>query len=436
MNCLINIYQTPNTKIDTHFKMTIQNSSFTLILLGLASLNYSVSVDCSSLIIFANGLGVESNQPVIWNELQSDCCIAEGIACLNQRVTHIDWKMRRLNGTLNGTSIPTTLIVLILSDNQVSGTIPILPDGLIYIEFNTNRLNGTIPVVLPSQLTSFHAHSNQFTGRIPEILPMRLKKLDLSHNHLFGNISSCPNELQMLHLHDNNLSGDLPAFPYSLVDLWLGYRGDQSRNLFTGTLILHAPIDLYINDNRISDVRIQNTSLLINCDLSNNPLLGNPGISNLTMCTKTGLYGLLTTSTTFEIVEVDKTSSLNFASISFLVTSASTGLTLSVDTTGTVVTDIEYKYSETNILNSLSVSTRSIIRVDNTTIGTIVSDIQFNQIDSLNNLTLYQYLKMSARLFLNIILLGIVLRKTPWKREWQKLIKTKISVKEFDSPSH
>ena len=89
------------------------------------------------------------------------------------------------------------------------------------------------------------------------------------------------------------MSGDLPLFPSTLQYLALGYSG-YPGNHFTGTLRLNKPIELWISDNLITDVVILDSSLLVlgrfRCYLDNNPLLGNPNIAGLTMCTKNGLY--------------------------------------------------------------------------------------------------------------------------------------------------
>ena len=210
---------------------------------------YAVSTDCPNLIQFAYNLGIQLNQPNIWSQLQVNCCGASGISCLNQRVTEIDWAAMNLDGNINGTAIPVTVTKLFL--------------------FN-NVLNGTIPSDLPSGLASLALDNNKLTGKIPLSLPAGLK---------------------MLHASGNSLSGDLPIFPLTLDHLMLGYPG-RHPNQLTGTLRLNSPIEIYINDNWITDVVVQDSSHIdpSSCDLSNNPLYGNPNILSLTVCIKNGLY--------------------------------------------------------------------------------------------------------------------------------------------------
>ena len=208
---------------------------------------YAVSIDCPKLISFAFDLGMPSQQPARWMQLQSDCCTVIGVYCVGSRVIEISWYMMGLNGTINGTAIPSSVTSLYLNNNAITGSIPNnLPSGLLYLDLNENAITGFIPNALPVGLIS-------------------------------------------LSLHGNQMSGDLPLFPSTLQVLYLGYPGTAGNN-FTGTLRLFKPSELYINDNWITSVVIQDLSVLYQCDLSNNPLLGNPNIASLTMCTKNGLY--------------------------------------------------------------------------------------------------------------------------------------------------
>ena len=67
---------------------------------------YSISIDCPNLRILASGLGLQSQQPSIWIELQGDCCVATGIFCVSQRVTQISWFTSGLNGTIPPQKLP------------------------------------------------------------------------------------------------------------------------------------------------------------------------------------------------------------------------------------------------------------------------------------------------------------------------------------------
>ena len=328
----------------------------------LISNAYSISIDCSNIINLAQGLGIMTQQPTIWTELLTDCCITNGVSCVSQRVSQINWSSMTLNGFLNGTALPSGLQELDLYSNQLTGPLPSSwPNGLQILNLNSNRLSGFLPRSWPSNLQIVYLYSNQLTGsvsstwpngllqlnlgsnqltgsipstwpnglqqlnlgvnsldgHIPSIWPSNLQELDLYSNQLTGSIpgswpnglqqlnlganqltgsipSTWPNTLQALYLYSNYLSGDISSLPSTLVDLCLGYPGDSIYNQFTGSLVLNQPQHLYIYNNLITDVIVYNASLLTgNCDLSYNPLLGDPHISNLTMCVQNGLYSVL-----------------------------------------------------------------------------------------------------------------------------------------------
>ena len=262
------------------------------------SISYSISADCPTLIDFARGLGMESVQPDIWSAIQNDCCDLSSpvrVTCSisPQYIIYINWAGLGLNGTINGTAIPQKLNILNLSDNKLNGTIPnSFPPELTHINLYRNKLTGSIPSQLPDGLVRFSVWDNLLSGRIPTTLPESLTYLDLSHNQISGGIPvNLPPGLTLLHLHNNQLTGELPDFPLSLRDVWLGYSGNYG-NKFTGTLSLNFPTQIFINDNWITDVLIQNSSFIEfqRCDLSNNPLLGNANIIALSACIKNGLY--------------------------------------------------------------------------------------------------------------------------------------------------
>ena len=165
------------------------------------------------------------------------------------------------------------------------------------IYWKAKGLNGVINgTAIPSTVTYLSLSENLITGNIP--------------NHL-------PSGLVYLFLDGNRMSGDLPAFPSTLRFMELGYPANPG-NHFTGSLRLNRPDQLYINDNWITDVIFQDSTGLSECDLSNNPLLGNPYIAGLNMCTKNGLYSAIVlpnTKTTTKITTTTKAeTSSSFAS--------------------------------------------------------------------------------------------------------------------------
>ena len=211
---------------------------------------------------------------------------------LPSSLSQFDLYINQLTGPIPST-LPTTVQYLHLNNNQLSGSISSTwPSGIQYITLHDNQLTGSIPNTLPSGLLKIYLNNNKITGSLPNLLPSGLLLMDLGNNQISGSISNTwPGGLQYLHLESNAFTGVFPALPSTLVDLRLGYPGDLTYNQFRGTLVLNQPTHLYINNNMIADLVVYDPSLLTgNCDLSNNPLLGNPHLNNLTMCTENGLY--------------------------------------------------------------------------------------------------------------------------------------------------
>ena len=288
------------------------------------SFTSAVSIDCPDLFNFAFELGIQTLQPAIWIELQGDCCNASGITCDIQRVTQISWNTMNLNGSINGTALPSDLLSLTLYNNRITGKIPALPIGL-----------------------------------------------------------------SLLSLFGNQLSDDLPLFPSSLIILELGQSG-YPGNHFTGTLILNRPRILRINDNWITNVVIQDGSGLITCDLSDNPLLGNPGIAGLSGCTMDGLY------------------SAN--SLPKTMTNSKTAFTKVSTSLGNFKIASGFNYK----LNTASAAVY-------TTTAARISKHVFRHL--IHRLTILELVVILIRVFVCAVILVFVTYKTPWKREWKNKLK-------------
>ena len=76
------------------------------------------------MITLGLGLGIKTQQPAIWNQLNVDCCTAGGVTCVSQLVTRIEWGGMNLNGVINATAIPDGLQLIYLWNNQLTGSIP------------------------------------------------------------------------------------------------------------------------------------------------------------------------------------------------------------------------------------------------------------------------------------------------------------------------
>ena len=312
-------------------------------LLWIPSTTYAVSIDCPNVIHFAYDLGMQSNRPSEWAQLQNDCCSTNGVTCVSQRVTEISWRRMELNGFINGTAIPSNVTSLILADNDLKGP-------------------------------------------IPSSLPVKLLELDLDRNEM---------------------SGDLPLFPSTLQRLYLGPTG----NKFSGTLRLNRPIELYIRNNWITDVFIQDSSVLgtgvSDCDLSNNPLLGNPNIAGLTMCTKYGLYS----ATLLPVTRSTRTTKLASSTSTVITTYQTTNLVFTdVTTIDALATAVE-KIITTNVTRTSTLTSTSNLT---SSIGTVPVAHGF-----------IVNLGMMVRVLINGMFLTAVFMKTPFKREFKKNIKEK-----------
>ena len=272
-----NIVALPSTLQNIDVAGNLLNGSLPLLPTGLLTLNASQNQFSGSLPTLPNNLTeFRANR----NKLTG------AIPMLPSSLQKFDVSGNVLNGSLP--SLPIRILLFDASQNQVSGSIPTLPNSLIEIRLNQNKISGIIPI-LPITLQFLKLWNNKLNSSIPA-LPSSLEYLDLSHNQLVGTLPSpLPNGLEFLRVHNNQLSGNVPSLPLPLYDLWLGNSGFPG-NYFSGTIMLNRPTNIRINDNLISNVIILDLSQLIYCDLSNNPLLGSPNISELTICIKNNLY--------------------------------------------------------------------------------------------------------------------------------------------------
>ena len=425
-------------KVEPFYFSMRQPSAVNLLL--LLSMSTGLSIDCPNMINFARGLGVQTAQPGIWAALQSDCCIANGVNCTSQRVTQIYWDSKGLNGVINGSAIPSSLLILRLSYNQINGSLPsVWPYGLEELCLEYNQISGSVPSMLPRGVTILSLSHNQLkllsnttvfpidlqflylafndiAGSVPPIWPIGLVELDLSHNQMSGSISgtALPSGLKHIYLNNNEFTGsiplilpsgliklwvcinkftgDVPTFPDSLQYLYLGYPGLPGTH-FTGSVKLNRPKELFLNDNWISDLSIQNSTALLpgNCDISNNALLGNPNIASLTMCVKNGLYNpsllpiTVTTTTAMETIRKESTAIA----------------------TETIISTIASDISQIQFLASSEI------------VFTTLSTVQFGQ----KSFEVILNFWMVVRVVIDALIFTVVARKTPFKREFKKKIK-------------
>ena len=135
----------------------------------------------------------------------------------------------------------TRIVEVFLRYNDLVGTIPtniVKLSELRSLVLSYNTLSGTLPheVFQIHTLDNIELSGNSLTGPLPTKLSMQnLTKLLLEMNHLTGSIIAVWNtpKLQILHLYQNQLTGNLPKGISSLQSL---QELDLSQNNLTGPL--------------------------------------------------------------------------------------------------------------------------------------------------------------------------------------------------------
>ena len=401
-----------------------------------------ISVDCPNLRNLAIQMGMNTAPPSIMSQLNVDCCNSQKITCdSNARVTHIRWD--GLNPTLTG---------------SINGSF--LPPLLTEFRVSFNDLTGIIPQTWPTTLQKLYLDANYFSGNIPILWPSGLLELDISRNSLnCVSPGPWPSGLTLLHLNGLLCTGSVGLFPSTLQYLYLGWSQDTpgTYNKFSGSLVLNTQslVELRINYNLFTNIIISDTSVLSGCDLSYNPLLGNPNIAKLTMCTQTGLYSasllpntILTTLKSSTVTQKTLWSITSLTSIkstaSAMSTSISSTPSLTQVTSSTVVkikslsTSLIYystrtanyinteviqlrrtprsllaSNSQLAILKSTMSSTSAMI-INNTIIAS-TSILPFKPISVIVEITVWSLIKMGIKLFIDTLIVGAVLVKTPFR---------------------
>lgn len=251
----------------------------------------------------------------------------KGIVCnAADEIIEINLSNNNLDGTLpSSLEYLPSLEKLNLSDNSIAGVIPSQfgnLSNLVDLSLNSNSLTGTIPSQLGSlsNLSRLGLAGNQLMGSIPsslgnlnnlnflylhqnqlsEPIPPSLSSLQniiqilMYENQLTGTIPdfTTQNNLTILDLHDNMLSGIIPSvFPTSMIKLIL------HQNNFTGSIpatIGSLPIlsSLNLSSNNLSGCYPSSLSNLCNIlvYLNNNPQL--PAAGDFTQsCPPNNFFG-------------------------------------------------------------------------------------------------------------------------------------------------
>lgn len=141
---------------------------------------------------------------------------------LSSRFTYLNLSHNQIQGKIP--SIPKldiTFSMIYLGSNQFSGPLPRLSSNVTELDLSNNLFSGEISNFLcerkdePNQLEILHLGGNLLSGEIPDCWENwpNLKVIKLGDNHLSGNIPSSLGflpRLESLHLRNNSLSGEVP----------------------------------------------------------------------------------------------------------------------------------------------------------------------------------------------------------------------------------
>eukprot|EP00834_Sanchytrium_tribonematis_P005363 NODE_320_length_9849_cov_0.608923.p4 type:complete len:399 gc:universal NODE_320_length_9849_cov_0.608923:3137-1941(-) len=289
----------------------------------LLSLLHATSVDCPNVIQFAHNLNMHLVNSSAWSQLNINCCLADGIVCLSNKVSQINWGNYSLNGSLSGnlTSL-SSLTNLDLSNNLIDGSILLtFPSNIRAIQLNDNHLNGSIENwIIPSKVQNLILSGNNFTGHLPSTLPNQLNRLSAEHNMFIGGLPYFPPSVQIVYLGFNLLSGSITTFPPLLKQFSVNYNMFSgvlpimpdsassiylTQNQFTGTFSAFKPQVLFINNNKFTGLNITDYSAIVTsrCSIDQNPLAGASNLPSPLICLQNNLYSLPNTDYSFSLTE-------------------------------------------------------------------------------------------------------------------------------------
>ena len=238
-------------------------------------------------------------------------------------------------------SLPPNLQTLFIFNNSLVGSIT-FQTFLKRFDGSFNKFAGTM-AQFPKDLLYFKANDNLLTGTLPTNLQLCtvLQNITLTNNKLSGPLPALlPPKLLYLNLDNNLFTGNVPVLPATLIHLKLG-NPFSSGNRFTGSVTLVSPIYLFIPNNWITNVTVTDVSKLapVNCDVSNNPLAGNPNLANLLgICLDNALfYASVMVSTTKPTtsITIPTTTTRNATTNPIITTTKATTTTVQSTTTTT-----------------------------------------------------------------------------------------------------
>ena len=217
----------------------------------------------------------------------------------------MNWNNLNLSGILNVTLLPRSLTKFTMSLNRISGIVDTaIPLNLTQFSIVGNNLSGQIPNLISDKLITINLSNNSLTS-FPSNWPNNLVYLNLADNKFNTTIPQLPETLKELRLQGNLLSGPI-AIPFNVTTLILGTLSSYT-NKITGNITLNTPTLINLFGNPISNLFIQNSSLLTDCTIRDT--LISIDALNITNCNY--YSGVSTHSTQMSIMHQD---SLEFES--------------------------------------------------------------------------------------------------------------------------
>eukprot|EP00835_Amoeboradix_gromovi_P000849 NODE_32_length_32166_cov_0.707737.p2 type:complete len:406 gc:universal NODE_32_length_32166_cov_0.707737:12297-13514(+) len=377
----------------------------------------------------AAGLNLDVVQPAPMISIETNCCSSAGVTCAAGQVEKIEWPNMYLNGTIDTSHISSNLTALDLSQNSITGSVPEgMPTSLVNLTLHSNNLSGVTPSDLPLSLQHLDLSDNMINGSIPTVLPTGLLSLLLNKNKLSGSLpSSIPSGLVSLDFSNNNLSGPVPDLS-SIEYIYLN-KDVPPYNQFTGGISVLKPKELYVPNNLITNILINDTQQLIICNISNNPLLAHINDTSLSSCIKDGLYNQSTAPPLIGTLDLSTTSdykeSLQSVSTSILTTSLrklkTSTTAASIDTVSMVDESLESIFRSRSLRTrprqqSATVTTQYYtIGSDITSSNTLQSVVLNYNTGKLNMTILWSYF-IIGRCVLSVMVAIAVLYYTPFRR--------------------
>ncbi|KAL5771819.1 hypothetical protein ACOSQ2_011743 [Xanthoceras sorbifolium] len=223
-------------------------------------------------------------------------------------LTELDLSANNLSGSVS-TILSTTLHMLNLSSNGLTGELPLLTGScavldlsnnqfegnltrmgkwgnIEYLDLSQNRLTGSIPEVTPQflRLNYLNLSHNSLSSSLPKVIIQypKLRVLDLSSNHLDGSFLTdllTSSTLQEIHLADNLLTGAIEfSTPRESILRVLDLSHNQLNGYFPDRLGSLTGLQvLNLEGNNISGslpTSMANVSSLRSLDISQNHFAG------------------------------------------------------------------------------------------------------------------------------------------------------------------